>query len=177
MEKKITTKESWYIFFIVMLGIAVVGLLGFIIKNPFTSNIPSSVGLTPLGKPQNILVDSSSSNSVDMFFYGSILPGESVKQDINITLKGTASDSAVRGKIFMYDGTGKQIFLNAEVANMWTKSDDGYFYCSEILTPNLTLDFVESVEIPSKNAEILSANIYTIICTVETFSPSSEVIL
>lgn len=173
-KKKVSVKESWYIFAIIMLLALLFLSLWLFLQNPFITNKPASSGLIPLGTPVNISVEDNGSSTQALFFYGSLLPNFFTPQDVNITLKATQSDCAVRAKVFMFNEYNQVLPIDAVVASNWLQNPDGYFYCQETLSPSLMLDFLQQVKVPAESANLNAENVYSLLVSVETLPLSCD---
>ena len=173
-SQKKSVKESWYVFTIIMLVVAIGLLVYLFLQNPFITNAPSSSGLTPVGTPIMIEVNENSSASRPLFFHGSVLPNFEVRQDVNVLLSASSAPAVVRGKVFMYDEFGKIIPITAKTASSWVQKADGYYYSSDVLVPNLTLDFLEGFITPSSDYNLNSSNLYALVISFETLPENSN---
>lgn len=173
-SKKTNTKESWFIFAITMLAIALFLSIYLFLQNPFVTNKPASSGLVPVGTPINIQLNSTGSSAQSVFFYGSVLPSSLVAQEVKITLKPKEENAVARAKVVMFDEFAKAIPLEIITASNWNKGDDGYYYCQEVLSANLILDFAKEIKMPSAEKGLSSANVYAIIFSIETLPQSAN---
>ena len=174
MKSKKDVRESWYIFTIVMLSILLGLSLYLFLQNPFVTNKPRQSGLIQLGTPINIKVDAVGASAKTVFFEGSILPNSVVQQDVKITLNPAQENAALRAKVFMFDEFVKLIPLEITTTSNWEKGGDGYYYCQEVLSANLVLDFAKELQIPSSEKGLNSANTYSIIYIIETLPVGSN---
>lgn len=167
-------KEGWYLFSIVSLAIMLIASLFLFLQNPFTTNLPTSSGLKPLGEMVNIVVSDNGSNSQSLYFYGSLLPEFDITQDTSITLKANQEECRVRAKVFMFDEDGMLMPLVATSASDWIYNADGYFYLDQNLTPSLTVKFLKTIQTPPHTAGLNSSNIYSVIISIETLPITSN---
>ena len=174
MKSKKNVRESWFIFAIVMLSIALALSIYLFLQNPFITNKPAYSGLIPLGTPLNIKVDAVGATTQSVFFKGSVLPNSVVRQDVKITLNAAQENAVARAKVFMFDEFAKRIAISITTASNWVAGDDGYYYCQEVLSANLVLDFAKDLQIPSAEEKLNSANSYLIHFTIETLPQSAN---
>ena len=172
--KKNAAKESWYIFSIVMLSVLLILSLYLFLQNPFITNAPVTSGLTSLGTPINLQLESVGTGARSLFFHGSVLPDSKVLQDVKITLKANQPATVARGKVVLFDEFGAIVPITVFTASNWTQNQDGYFYCQEQLSANLVLDFLTAVQIPSAEYGLNPSNIYAMMIIVETLPASSN---
>ena len=174
MKSKKNVRESWFIFAIVMLSIALALSIYLFLQNPFITNKPAHSGLIPLGTPLNIKVDAVGATTQSVFFKGSVLPNSVVRQDVKITLNAAQENAVARAKVFMFNEKNQLLPINAQTANIWDYSEDGYYYCQEVFTPNLVLDFLQAVEIPDTNFGLNAENVYALLVSVEALPLTAD---
>ncbi|MBR2053020.1 MAG: hypothetical protein IJ959_02570 [Clostridia bacterium] len=173
-SKKIGVRESWYIFSIVMLSVLLMLSLYLFLQNPFVTNQPDRPGLPPVGTPLNISVDAAGSNAQSVFFHGSVLPQTFVPQEVKIILKPNQENAVARAKAVMFNEFGKQIPLALTTSSNWAAGNDGYYYCQEVLSANLMVDFVKELQMPAEKEGLNSANVYSIIFSIETLPQNAN---
>lgn len=166
-KKKITQKESWYIFSIVVLSLVLIVLMVVFWQNPFLTNQPTKEGLMPIGENVNVLVEENGSNSIVQYFYGASLPSSKINEEIFVTLKSAQEDCSVRAKVFTYVNN-KLVEINVLATNDWKKLQDGYYYLNQNLTQNLRIKFATEIVLPDESVGINSSNSYPLIITFET---------
>lgn len=171
---KVSVKESWYIFSIIMLSIIILLLVYLFLQNPFVTSLSNNTFLTPIGTPINAQITDSASKSFVFELNGAVLPDFNLKQDVNIMLSPESENAAVRAKVFLVDQFAKSIPLEAKTASNWFLKPDGYHYCQDPLSPSLSLDFLESITTPKTTENIALQKSYAVVVTFETLPLSSD---
>ena len=172
-KSKIPAKESWYIFTICTMSLVLIVLGVLFFQNPFLTNNPEVSGLSYLGQDAIITVEDNGSGSQSFYFYGSVLPNMKIDQNVSVTLKPTATDCAVRAKVY-YIFENQALPLNIITTSDWQKNNDGYYYLNQNLVPNLTTKFLQGIITPSAEVGLNSANIYSYIVSFETLPTTTE---
>lgn len=173
-KRKISTKESWYIFSIVLISVAFLIVLSFYLHNPFSQTTPISLNQTMLGESINVVVEDSGAFSETIAFHGSLLPNFSISQDAFLTLKANQQNCKARVKVFMFDDQNSIINLSVGLTSEWEANADGYYYYTGEITPELVVKFLRTVDIPGIEQNLSSSKIYSFIVTVETLPTTAD---
>lgn len=173
-KRKISTKESWYIFSIVMLAVAFLISITMYLRNPFAQNTTVNVNQIMLGESLNVVVEDSGSFSQTIGFYGSLLPNFIIPQDGFLTLKNNQQTCKARVKIFMYDDQNSILNITANLTSDWEANPDGYYYYTGEISPELIVKFLRSVEVPGIEYNLSSSQIYNFIVTIETLPTTAD---
>lgn len=173
-HQKISVKESWYIFSIIMLSIIILLLVYLFLQNPFVTNVSKASFLMPIGTAVNVQITENASQNCVFEMNGAVLPDFSLKQDVNIMLSSTSENAVVRAKVFLIDQFGKIFPLTAKTASNWVFNSDGYYYCQDYLTPSLSLDFLESIATPKTTENIPEQRSYVVVVSFETLPVTSD---
>lgn len=174
MKSKKSVRESWFVFTIIMLSILLALSLYLFLQNPFVTNRPAHSGIIPLGTPLNIKINAVGATTQSVYFKGSVLPNSVVGQEVKITLNAAQENAVARAKAFMFDEFAKYIPIEITTASNWVAGDDGYYYCQEVLSANLVLDFAKDVQIPPADEKLSSANSYLIHFIIETLPQTAN---
>ncbi|MDD4816072.1 MAG: hypothetical protein PHQ62_02935 [Clostridia bacterium] len=172
-KKKISTKESWYIFFVVSLSVALIILILLFLYNPLSPTYPT-INQRMIGTPVNVTVEDSGAFSETVLFFGSLLPDFEIPQDATLTLKANQQNCRARIKIFMFNDQNQIINLSANFTSSWEPNADGYYYYIEEITPDLVLKFLNSIQVPSVEQNLCSSSIYNFIITIETLPVTAD---
>lgn len=166
-EKKLSAKERWFVFTIVVLSVLL--LISFYLiytKTLYRSHI-ENIGQITVGQPAKIYVDGAGSFSQAFSFYGSMLPEISINQDVSVVANRGSGNLVMRLKVFASGKEqGKIIHLGAGIVSDFVQQGE-YFYYNNILTENVALKVMQSVVFPNE-IDLISSQLYDFVVTIET---------
>ena len=160
--------EQIYIFFIVVLSVLFAGLLIMVLSGWFyKADAPAKTLLMPGGSAVMELKGTQSS-VLSYNFDGSYLAGETLKQNISIR-NGGDEDIFIRAKLTIFTGDNEDPNLDLGTSQMWTKSDDGYYYFDGNVQSLNTVGFITGFKL-SEDSQLASSSNYIVVITVEALS-------
>lgn len=133
--KKLSKATYGFIFAIValviLLGISLyLGLSGW-----FFSNINHISSDMQIGETVNVDLTQTGAQAVSFTFPGSLLPGQKLEQNINIT-NSAPTDLFVRAKAIIFDYDEGEIDIELGISEHWSKNLDYYYFDEALLKSN-----------------------------------------
>lgn len=169
---KISTKESWYIFFIVLLILTIAFLSFIYFNNPYIPHSSKNSISAEIGTDITIDITDCGGFSKTLTLNGMLMPEFDIEQNVFLRLNASSQNCKARAKVFMFDNNGKYVSLNSTFTSDWLSNEDGYYYYNGIISPSLVLKFVKSIQTP--NITLYSGNQYLVYITLETLPQSSN---
>ncbi|MDD3397378.1 MAG: hypothetical protein PHR96_02420 [Clostridia bacterium] len=174
-KNKLGKKESWYIFFIVLLSLLLITSLSLLWSNSLYKSTVAMLGQKTLGDTIKLELEDKGSFSQALTFQGSILQNFPIHQEGYLKVKEDQPDCVARVKIFIYNSIQEEpVLLTGTLTTDWTSADDGYYYYKYVLTENLAFKFLHSITSPGDEFDLHSTEIYNIVVTIETLPYSSD---
>ena len=173
-EKKMSVKDRWYIFVIVMLFLLLIVGVFFIYSNLLYKTNVDNVGQKVLGDTVYLEIDSCGSSSQALSFYGSILPNISIRQEGYFKVKDEQPSLVARAKLFIYNNNEDAVLINGTFTSDWIRGDDGYYYYKYVLDKNLTSKFLHAIIVSEDKIDLHSSEQYDLIVTIETLPYESD---
>lgn len=165
---QIKNKEKIYIFIIIILAVAFVGLFVMSISGFFFANNPPTGTSLKLGDSAVIELNSTGTKEYACNFDGAILGGQKIKQ--NITIKNTGEKNLfLRAKLTIFTDKNEIPQIELVTANDWIKEDDGYFYYSGNIGSLNSVGFISGIFLP-ENEQLKSSSNYIMVFTIESLS-------
>ena len=173
---KVSKDNFGWIFSCVALAIALVisiimGYTGFYYRNTGTYSTDIKLG-------DNLQLDlrANQSNSMSVNIDGSFLPGDKLKQELNIKNLDLEKEIYVRAKIFIYSTESKIINVDIIPSTNWKYNlQDGYYYFANALAPQnktnlaryIVLDESETLQSNKKYIVTVLAENFTDLATAQ----------
>lgn len=173
--KKLSKKDNWYIFFIVLLSL-LLALGGFLLfSNSLYKSTLAKVGQKTLGDTIKLEIEDRGSFSQVLFFQGSTLQNFPIRQEGYLKVKNNQSDCVARLKMYIFNSLQEEPeIIKGTLTSDWMSADDGYYYYKYALTENLTFKFLHSIMMPGEEFDLHSTEFYNIVITIETLPFESD---
>lgn len=130
---------------------------------------------TNLGEDISIKVDGRGNYIGSVSYPNNIVYNTNYKQNINLNFENLTESLVVRGKLIFADNNNSQIPTNLVLttSNLWLEGEDNYYYFNEIITQNISIDFVKELVIPEMVPSVKNNCVVTIIVEVLTKSQAN----
>ncbi|MDD2227423.1 MAG: hypothetical protein PHH71_02460 [Clostridia bacterium] len=173
-EKRLSVKDRWYIFVIIMLFLLLLLSSYLVYSNALYKTNIDDIGQKVLGDTVYLEIDSCGSFSQALSFYGSVLPNISIRQEGYFKVKDEQPSFVARAKLFVYNNNEDAVSVDGTLTSEWIKGDDGYYYYQYTLNENLTSKFLHAVIMPNDGIELHSSEQYDLIVSIETLPYESD---
>lgn len=175
-SKKLSKRDCWFIFVIVMLSILLALSVFLFYSNAYYKSNFERIGPKMLGDTIKLYVEDQGSFSQALTFQGSTLPDFDIKQEGYLYVKDNQDDFVARVKIFMYnhDEYEQPVLLNGVLTTDWVLGEDNYYYYKYVLSQSVSFKFLHSIKMPSDELNLNYSKIYNIIVTIETLPYTSN---
>lgn len=174
-KTKLSKKENWYIFFIVLLALLLVFSVYLFLSNSLYKSTLVMPGQKTLGDTIKLEIEDKGSFSQALTFQGSTLQSFPIRQEGHLKVKDKQSNFVARVKMYIYNSLQEEpVLIKGTLTTDWTPADDGYYYYKYVLTENLAFKFLHSITMPGDEFDLHSTEFYNIIITIETLPLESD---
>ena len=173
---KLSKRDSWYIFFIVILSVLLVITSFLLYSNSFYKSRFNNLGQVELGTPVMLYLENSGAFVQVVSFAGTILPDMNITQQCSLQIGANSIPLVARAKVVINkDAYSQYEEIEGTFTSDFVKNNaDGFYYCNSVLNPNLVVKFLQSIKIPGDKFDINSQEIYNFVVLVETLPYDSD---
>jgi len=174
-KPKLSKKESWYIFFIILLSLLLILSVYIFLSNGLYRSTLVMPGQKTLGDAIKLELEDTGSFSKVLTFQGSTLQNFPINQEGYLKVKDNQSNCVARVKMYIFNSLQEEpVLIKGTLTTDWTPADDGHYYYKYILTENLAFKFLHSITMPGDEFDLHSTDFYNIIITIETLPFESD---
>lgn len=150
-EKRNTSSGlSGITFAIVALSLVMASAVVLGVTGAFFTNTQNVTGSITLGDPVTIQITQGGSSVSSLTFSGNAMPGTVYDQQISISAPANTSTALIRAKVVITNTDTASSNVTSTVADGWTTlQTDGYYYYNGALSAGNSIDFIDSIEIPT----------------------------
>lgn len=137
---------------IIVLAILLLASIAVAATIAYFSSTQNATGTITLGDPININITQGGASVSSLTFDGNAMPGTVYAQKIGVSAPDSTSDAVLRAKLTITNTDGASTTVTASTNAKWTDnvSTDGYYYYNGVLTAGQSIDFVESITVPTE---------------------------
>ena len=137
---------------IIVLAILLLASIAVAATIAYFSSTQNATGTITLGDPININITQGGASVSSLTFDGNAMPGTVYAQKIGVSAPDSTSDAVLRAKLTITNTDGASTIVTASTNANWTDnvSTDGYYYYNGVLTARQSIDFVESITVPTE---------------------------
>lgn len=128
-----------------------------------------------LGKTVQLDIKKNQANAISFSLDGSFLSGERLSQIVSIKNLDTEKSIYLRAKIYIYTGNNQTLKMDLiETINWSYNQDDGYYYFTDLLTPQNKVALCSHVVI-DEETNLLTSNKYIVTILAEALDEDKDV--
>ena len=167
--KQLSKSTYGFIFAIVALVILLAISLYLGLSGWFYANVTSLESDISLGQTVNLDITKNGAQAVSFSFPGSLLPGQKLPQNINIT-NSSGKDMFVRAKAVVFNYSQGEVKMEVGVSEHWTQ-DGEYYYFDEIVPSSNKIALGSHIKL-LPDQEYSSTKTYILTIVVEALDSS-----
>lgn len=140
----------------------------------YFTNTKTATGNVTLGDPVTIDMTQGGSTVASLTFNGTAMPGTVYDQPIAVAAPANTSDAVLRGKLTMQLNEVTSTDIEAGMATGWIAGTDDYYYYQGVITASTSVDFVETITVPTTLTNDVASNVYVISVQVEALQHANS---
>ncbi|MDD4351022.1 MAG: hypothetical protein PHP83_02450 [Clostridia bacterium] len=140
----------------------------------YFSNNQTATGNVTLGDPVTISMTQGGSTVTTLTFAGTAMPGTIYDQPIAVAAPANTSDAVLRGKLTMQLDAVTTADIEAGLSTDWTAGTDDYYYYNGVITAGTSVEFVQTITVPTTLTNDAATNVYVISVQVEALQHANS---
>ena len=158
---------------IVVLSVLLVASIAIGATLAFFSAETDVTGTITLGDPVNVEITQGGASVSSLTFTGDAMPGTVFDQPIGVSVPANTSNALLRAKLLLTTDDGATTEITATTNNAWQKGNDEYYYYNGVATANDSIDFVNSLKVPTSLTNEAANKVYTVNVVVEAIQEAN----
>lgn len=183
MRKKLPEKQRkqyreknyvrWIIAIVVTFGIITI-FLGYSATTGFLMQKVADTGNFTVGDELRMTPENNKSFAESQTVSGNFLPSSKIVQTVAFNFLESFNESYIRTKAIMKDDLNENQMLKFDAEKDWIRLDDGYYYYTKKITPNLILKFSDKIIMPDSCENFKSNRTYTVTYILENIPANRD---